>query len=503
MPDELSLRDALEARGDPMSSLSSGWLSDLAEVPEDSAVPLAMSGAHPDAVGSYGWDALAWAKREGLMKRPRWWQALAIVRQLEHDADGRLVWREIIESGPRRIGKSTRLRVAALYRVAHPDVFGEDQLTMLVSKDLAIGREIHARAWPWAINQKPVWDVQRGVAFMEVTGPRGRWLLRSQDAVYGYDIGYAQVDESWDVKPQVIEDGLEPALLERENPQLHLTSTAHVRASSLMRGRVTDAILGLHSDTLLMLWGALPDSDFDDPAVRRAASPHWSKDRADLVERTYIAAKSGVSESDDPDPVRGWAAQYLNIWPFLFSAGGSKVLPKWGDLSAPVRVGRPVGLGVATDPHGTWLSFGAAIEGEPLHLGLLSRLPVSQRSAFVGEVARVSEKYGTSVVVDKGGPAAFLIPDLERAGVMLEPIGTDRYVQSVADLVQAVGAGEVEHGGYPDLDAATIAADWRMVGDRRVFARRSGDISALEAVTLAHHGAQSTPVVRDWMSTFG
>jgi hypothetical protein len=208
-----------------------------------------------------------------------------------------------------------------------------------------------------------------------------------------------------------------------------------------------------------------------------------------LVERTYIAAKSGVAELDDPDPVRGWAAQFLNVWPFLFTSGGSKVLPKWLELSAAVRVGRPLGLGVATDPDGTWLSFGAAIEGEPIHLGLLNRLPVSQRRKFVDEVARVALKYECAVTVDKGGPAAFLIPDLEAAGVMLEPIGTDRYIQAVADLVQAVGAGEVEHGGYPELDVAAVAADWRMIGDRRVFKRRSGDISALESVTLAHHAS--------------
>ncbi len=498
--DALNLREVLESRGDPMDALRSDWLEDLREVPEDSAAPLAMSGPHPDAVGSYGWDCLGWLKAQGQMRKPRWWQALAIVRQFEHDAFGRLVWRELIESGPRRIGKSTRLRGSALWRVSHPDVFGEDQLAMLVSKDLAIGREIHARAWPWATSLG--WNVVRNLTQTEVGNDRGRWLLRSHDAVYGYDVGYGQVDESWDVKPAAIEDGLEPAMLERESPQLHLTSTAHVKASSLMRGRITDAILGLHADTLLLLWGATPDADFGDPAVRRAASPHWSADRQALVERTYLAAMSGVSEFDDPDPIRGWAAQYLNVWPMLFGDSVSKVLPRWGELSAPVRSGTPSGLGVAADPDGTWLSFGAAIPGDKPHLALLSRMPVSKRRAFVDEVVRVWEKYRIPVVLDKGGPASFLIPDFERAGVALELVGSDQYVQAVADIVQAVASAEIEHGGYPDLDAATVAADWRYLLERRVFARRSGDISALEAVTLALHWAKAHEV-KNWMSTFG
>lgn len=199
---------------------------------------------------------------------------------------------------------------------------------------------------------------------------------------------------------------------------------------------------------------------------------------------------------DGSNDVQQMRADFLNqaVLPIAL-INGSRVLPRWSELAAPVRAGRPLGLGVATDPDGTWLSFGAAVEGEPLHLGLLNRLPVSQRRAFVAEVARVSQKYECPVVIDKGGPAAFLIPDFEHAGVTLEAIGTDRYIQAVADLVQAVDAAEIEHGGYPDLDAAAFAADWRKIGDRNVFARRSGDISALEAVTLAHHASVS---VESW-----
>lgn len=212
-------------------------------------------------------------------------------------------------------------------------------------------------------------------------------------------------------------------------------------------------------------------------------------------------ARDFRDESNDRQMMR---ADFLNL-PVLpvEPVTGSTVLPRWSELAKPVRAGLPLGLGVASDPDGTWLSFGAAIEGEPLHLGLLIRLPISKRRAFLDEVVRVTQKYGTSVVIDKGGPASFLIPEMERLSVPLEPIGTDRYVSACADLVAAVDAAEVEHGGYPDLDAATVAAGWRFIADRRVFARKSGDISALESVALAHHGAMFSVPVSDWMSTFG
>lgn len=503
MPEpKLSLGEVLELRGDPMTGAVSPWAEHLIDIPEDSAPPLAMSGPHPRAVGSYGSELIEWSRKRGMSwgraggwKPPRWWQELAVIRQFEHDSAGDLVWRDVIESGPRRIGKSVRLRQSAVWRTSQGERIGEPQLSMLVSKDLNIGREIHSRSWSWA--EKQGWVVKRRAGSEEIRvledEDSDRWLLRAPDGAYGYDVNYGQVDEAWDVKPDVITDGIEPALLERLWPQLHLTSTAHVKASSLMRGRLMNALRGVSSDTLLLFWGAHPDADIDDPATWRSASPHWSADRERLVSEKYKAAKAGEQdpEVDDPDPLRGWAAQYLNVWPFLLAAGGSKVLPRWGDLSASVRVGKPAGLGVATDPDGTWLSFGAAVEGEPLHLGLLTRVPVSRRREFVAEVARVSTEHGVPVVIDKGGPASFLIDDLEKAYVSLELIGTDRVIKAVADLVQAVAGGEVEHGGYPDLDAATIAADWKTVGDRRVFKRRSGDISALEAVTLAHYAAVS------------
>jgi hypothetical protein len=161
---------------------------------------------------------------------PRWWQALAIMRQLEHDAAGVLVWREVIESGPRRIGKSVRLRVSACWRCANAERFLETQLAMLVSKDLAVGKEIHRpRGAGLSRRNQPGRSLRLNGA-QEIESPAGdRWLLRAPNAAYGYDVGYGQVDESWDVDPMAITDGLEPALLERQSPQLHLTSTAHVR----------------------------------------------------------------------------------------------------------------------------------------------------------------------------------------------------------------------------------------------------------------------------------
>jgi hypothetical protein len=128
------------------------------------------------------------------------------------------------------------------------------------------------------------------------------------------------VDECWAVEPTVVDEGLEPSILERLSPQLLMASTAHRRATSLMRRRLETALVGLEEgdeDTLVMLWGADKDDDMHDPDVWRAASPHWTEHRRKLIAGKLDRALRGEADpdADDIDPVAGFQAQYLNVWP--------------------------------------------------------------------------------------------------------------------------------------------------------------------------------------------
>ena len=64
-----------------------------------------------------------------------------------------------------------------------------------------------------------------------------RWMLRAKEAVYGYSVSCAAVDEAWKVRASSVEEGLTPTMVERVQPQLLLISTAHRLATSLMLGR--------------------------------------------------------------------------------------------------------------------------------------------------------------------------------------------------------------------------------------------------------------------------
>ena len=118
----------LEARGDSMAVCQEvPWLTRFAEIPADASAPLAMSGPHPRAVGSYGEEFRDWMLREYKVKL-RWWQDLAATRQLEHDADGVLVFRELVAF--RRTLNALRFSIVMCLRFTHG--IREDNFVKLV-----------------------------------------------------------------------------------------------------------------------------------------------------------------------------------------------------------------------------------------------------------------------------------------------------------------------------------------------------------------------------------
>jgi hypothetical protein len=455
------------------------WLKSYLRVPADASPPLAMTPVHPEAVGSYGPMAIRWIKTQVGIDL-RWWQKLAVVRQLEHRADGTLCWNDVVESASRRVGKSVRLRSMALWRLSRgPELFEEPQLAIHTGKDLAIVREIQRGAWRWAEGQG--WKVVRAIGRESIENYEHRWLARGNDSVYGYDVTLGMVDEGWDVAPIVVSEGLEPAIMERISPQIVCTSTAHRKATSLMRGRISDALAV--DESLLLLWGAPDGSDTSNVATWRAGSAFWSPARLKLMQSKFDKAMRGEAdpELDDPDPLAGFESQYLNRWQLRLGAGGA--LPNWGNLATDRVPAVAEALAVASDPSGSWFSLGAYADG---FVAPVERVRAEiGRALFVHKVAELSRKYDVQVAVAEKGMAGILIPDLQDVGVNLRITSFDDHVQASADFADAVDTAMIAHGGSPELDSAVLASRWRKIGDRRALDVRAGDVSMLEAVALA------------------
>lgn len=496
---------------DPARLGTFGWLGPYLVVPGDASPPLAMTPPPDDAVGSYGADAVAWIERTQRIKL-RWWQALAITRQLEHREDGSLCHRVVLESAPRRAGKSVRVRGIALWRMAHPDLFGEVQTVIHTGSDVAICREIQRGAWRWS-EEVAGWTVSRSNGKEAVETPTGdRWLVRAQQAVYGYDCCFGIVDEGWNVSPDTVSEGLEPATLERLSPQLHLTSTAHRRATSLMRSRLRVALAGEDKD-LLLLWAAPAGSDPGDPAVWRAASPHWSEDRRRMIADKYAKALAGKADPqvDDPDPMAGFTAQYLNIWP-LREAPDTAIDPqRWqacldpGELAgARSRLVLFVEL-AHNEQHATALAAAVLRDG---------RVRIEAVKEWTGSTAATQLELDLPGLVEMirpqtvgwfpYGPTAAVaarLADRRKEGVRgWPPPGVTiteirgEIAAACMGLAKEVAAGTLAHSGQPGLDDQVTGAEWQRRGDTRVFARKGGmPVDAVIGAAGAVHLARTLP----------
>jgi len=176
----------------------------------------------------------------------------------------------------------------------------------------------------------------------------------------------------------------------------------------------------------------------------------------------------------------------------------TSIFPAWSSLAGDA--GTPAALGVAADRDSRWLNLGCASESfvssvVPAALEGESRISVAARTLFVSEVVRIAREHNDiPVALQVKGPAWFLKDDLETAGVRVVPVDMDEFVQACADFRDDVEARILRHPNAPDLNDAVGCAEWRMVGDRLVISRKSGDIAALEAALLARHVAKTADI---------
>ena len=174
------------------------WLERYRDVPREGRWPRYMTGPHPDAVGSFGPEALEWLEMYAGLEL-RWWQALVLCRQLEHDADGSLVWLDMLSSTSRQSGKSTFLRATSTWRLHQATRFREAQTILHTGKDLPVCKEVQLPAMAWAVDRG--YPVRQQNGNEQITEPvsGSRWIIRGKGSVYGYPGSLVLVDEAWGV----------------------------------------------------------------------------------------------------------------------------------------------------------------------------------------------------------------------------------------------------------------------------------------------------------------
>ena len=466
------------------------WLDELRQVPADGSWPRYMTVPHPAAVGSYGAQAIEWLGRVAGIEL-RWFQQLTLVRQLEHDADGVLVWLEALETTARQVGKSTLLRAAATWRLHQAELFGEEQTLLHTGKDLPVCKEVQrlARAWGKARG----YPVREQNGNEQITDPisGSRWIVRGKGSVYGYPGSYVLVDEAWGVAVEVVEDGLEPTMAERKSPQMVLASTAHSRATGLFPAHRTAALAQLAEpeSTLLLEWSAHRDTDIADRAAWRKASPHWSDGRERLLGKRLTQVQAGESlDPDEADPVESFRSQFLNVWPLRTTADPGSVLVDpdvWAGCAGLLDT-RDARIFVAVEDHyGRGAAVAAAARAADGRYEVDGWLVDSWEQAFADVDLLFGARSRVQLVV--GATLELEVPPRFRAATAT---GADTRA-GLALIRQFAGNGRVVHDVAPDLDQLTTVKVREMPTGLTIVAGARADL--VRATAWALHAAHARP----------
>lgn len=232
------------------------------------------------------------------------------------------------------------------------------------------------------------------------------------------------------------------------------------------------ALAGDLHDGVWIECGADPDCD---PTDRK----QWAKANPSYPHRTPVQSFQRLMRKLSSD---GFLREGLGVWPADNASGVFGA--SWSDCEIPMPAGLPMSsfaLASTFDLDRSAL-VGAATDGDRVHVKPLQSGPGTDWIA--ARALDVQRMHDVDLVIDPKGPAASLIPDLERAGVRLRVVDSKQVYDSCSGIVEAVRDKRLGQGGYPELDREVEVAKKRPVGDRWAWDRKAG-IPNLEASTLA------------------
>jgi hypothetical protein len=202
----------------------------------------------------------------------------------------------------------------------------------------------------------------------------------------------------------------------------------------------------------------------------------------------------------------GFARERLGVGNWPMDGGGWQVItePQWSELVDPgSTVQDPVAVAANVSWDRTWGSI--AVAGRRAD-GLFHGEIVEHRPRtdwIVARLVELQQRWKPLVtVVRSRGPAGFLVPELEAAGVEVTNLNSSEGAQACGLVYQSVtDTKSLRHLGQPELAAALAGAARKPVGDAWTWAATdsgySAALSPLYALTDALWGFVSRAHLKD------
>ena len=446
------------------------------------------------------------------------WQADVLLDSLSTDAvTGRWLTPRVAVSVPRQNGKGAIIEALEIAFLL--GVFGEARLAIHSAHEYKTAQNGFARVLsyfetiPALERARAEGRVKIGTAaareFVSVTGPDGvtrtlKFLARSKGAGRGFSADLLILDEAQELSEQVWAAIL-PTISARPNAQVWLFGTP---PDETMNGEVfgrfrTNGEEGLDPRLAYFEWSPDEDDDPSDPAT-------WAKTNPAFPHRISEETIRDEYLSMDEDT---FGRERLGAWDGALSFG---VIPEdsWAALASEADPTGRVAFAIDVAPDRSRASIGVA--GFLPNGDLVMAQAIENRKGTGWVASRLAELTArwpyVSVVLDSGGPAAALLPDLKKAKirrvVVLSTSDVARATGLFYDLAIGTPGGEdsdgnpvepvpprLRHPDQPVLNEALAVAKKRPLGDAWAWHRKhpTADLTPLVAVTFAVFGLLQKP----------
>lgn len=459
----------------------------------------------PAAPSSAGQDAVDLAAMVGIELDP--WQCYALEDALGERADGSWASFEVGVLVGRQNGKGKIIEARELAGLL---LFGE-KLVLHTAHEVKTSTEAFIRVKGLFTDYD---ELRRKVHRINNThgeegvelknGARLRFIARSKVAGRGFSGDCVILDEAFHLTDASM-DALFPTLAARPNPQVWYLSSAvnqqhhhygHVLARMRRRGIAAAAgkrltYLEWSHDVEREDWELLPKADREaarlDPAVWAATNPGFGI----RISGEYIESELGALSPEGFDVERlgigDWPSDEAEAWAVISESA-------WSALGDPESSALdPVAFSLDTTPDRSYTSIAVAGRRSDglVHLELVDHRPGTDWAPR--RAAELVERWKPcAFVVDGYGPAASLIPALERRNIEVTKIGAAETAAGCTHLFDLVKEGRARHHGQLEVATALAGAKKRVIGDEKQWAwARKGIqvvISPLVAITQAAYG---------------
>lgn len=423
-----------------------------------------------------GHDLIAFAERVGVPLLP--WQRTVALRALELNEDGSYRFRTVLILVGRQCGKTTLLKIWALWRMYEDDA----RLVLGAAQSLDIARE----AWQGSVELAAEANLPTGKVRMAngeqclwtADGARYRITAATRGAGRGLSVDMLIMDEIREQRDWAAWSALSKTVIARERGQIVCISNAGDDESVVLNSLRESGLSGKDDSICLLEWSAPDGCDLNDPDMWAMSLPALNHTLPESAVRSAIA-------TDPPAVARTeLLCQHVTTMNSALDATGWAQGADPSGSVEPYRRDLVAGVDVALDGQHVALVVAAALED-----GRVRVEPVASWTSTLDARRELGELLAQinprEVAWFPGGPSNALAPILSALPGSRPVTGTDvtAACMGFADLVQA---GMVLHNADALLDGQVGQAQKLTQGDGFRFTRRgSGNCHALYAASGA------------------